>query len=208
MAPKVAEKAVKAPATKAPAAKKVVKKATKGASKKKVKAVESYKIYIYKVLKQVRPTSEVPVPVLDYAFFVLNPENAAQKVHGVRRAVPGLAVRNACFISVGFCNLAAVQTCQYSLPCCRYTQTQELAPRLCPFWIPSLMISLRRLQQRQHNLLGTTRSLLSHPARYRLQSGSFFLESLPSMQYQKALKLSPSSHQAKQPNSLPDTWWF
>ena len=39
----------------APAAKKVVKKATKnaGASKKKVKAVESYKIYIYKVLKQV-----------------------------------------------------------------------------------------------------------------------------------------------------------
>ena len=53
MAPKVAEKAVKAPATKAPAAKKVVKKATKGSSKKKVKAVESYKIYIYKVLKQV-----------------------------------------------------------------------------------------------------------------------------------------------------------
>lgn len=53
MAPKVAEKAVKAPATKAPAAKKVVKKATTGASKKKVKAVESYKIYIYKVLKQV-----------------------------------------------------------------------------------------------------------------------------------------------------------
>jgi hypothetical protein len=54
MAPKVAEKAVKAPATKAPAAKKVVKKATKGgASKKKSKAVESYKIYIYKVLKQV-----------------------------------------------------------------------------------------------------------------------------------------------------------
>ena len=54
MAPKVAEKAVKAPATKAPAAKKVVKKATAGASKKKVKAVESYKIYIYKVLKQVK----------------------------------------------------------------------------------------------------------------------------------------------------------
>ena len=54
MAPKVAEKAVKAPATKAPAAKKVVKKATAGSSKKKVKAVESYKIYIYKVLKQVR----------------------------------------------------------------------------------------------------------------------------------------------------------
>ena len=53
MAPKVAEKAVKAPATKAPAAKKVVKKATGGASKKKTKAVESYKIYIYKVLKQV-----------------------------------------------------------------------------------------------------------------------------------------------------------
>lgn len=53
MAPKLAEKAVKSPATKAPAAKKVVKKATKGASKKKVKAVESYKIYIYKVLKQV-----------------------------------------------------------------------------------------------------------------------------------------------------------
>ena len=53
MAPKVAEKAVKAPATKAPAAKKVVKKATKGAGKKKTKAVESYKIYIYKVLKQV-----------------------------------------------------------------------------------------------------------------------------------------------------------
>lgn len=39
----------------APAAKKVVKKATKNAAatKKKVKAVESYKIYIYKVLKQV-----------------------------------------------------------------------------------------------------------------------------------------------------------
>jgi len=39
----------------APAAKKVVKKATKstGGSKKKTKAVESYKIYIYKVLKQV-----------------------------------------------------------------------------------------------------------------------------------------------------------
>ena len=53
MAPKVAEKAVKAPATKAPAAKKVVKKASSGASKKKTKAVESYKIYIYKVLKQV-----------------------------------------------------------------------------------------------------------------------------------------------------------
>jgi len=56
MAPKTAEKAIagKAPATKAPAAKKVVKKATKGgASKKKTKAVESYKIYIYKVLKQV-----------------------------------------------------------------------------------------------------------------------------------------------------------
>jgi len=58
MAPKTAEKALagKAPATKAPAAKKVVKKATKGgASKKKTKAVESYKIYIYKVLKQVSP---------------------------------------------------------------------------------------------------------------------------------------------------------
>ena len=54
MAPKVAEKAVKAPATKAPAAKKVVKKAAKGPGKKKTKAVESYKIYIYKVLKQVR----------------------------------------------------------------------------------------------------------------------------------------------------------
>ena len=53
MAPKTAEKAVKAPATKAPAAKKVVKKATSGSSKKKTKAVESYKIYIYKVLKQV-----------------------------------------------------------------------------------------------------------------------------------------------------------
>ncbi len=53
MAPKTAEKAIKAPATKAPAAKKVVKKATGGASKKKTKAVESYKIYIYKVLKQV-----------------------------------------------------------------------------------------------------------------------------------------------------------
>jgi hypothetical protein len=53
MAPKIAEKGVKAPATKAPAAKKVVKKATKGAGKKKTKAVESYKIYIYKVLKQV-----------------------------------------------------------------------------------------------------------------------------------------------------------
>ena len=54
MAPKVAEKAVKTPATKAPAAKKVVKKTAKsGASKKKTKAVESYKIYIYKVLKQV-----------------------------------------------------------------------------------------------------------------------------------------------------------
>jgi len=56
MAPKTAEKAIagKAPATKAPAAKKVVKKATNGgASKKKTKAVESYKIYIYKVLKQV-----------------------------------------------------------------------------------------------------------------------------------------------------------
>ena len=38
MAPKVAEKAVKAPATKAPAAKKVVKKTAKsGASKKKTK---------------------------------------------------------------------------------------------------------------------------------------------------------------------------
>ena len=59
MAPKVAEKAVKAPATKAPAAKKVVKKATAGASKKKVKAVESYKIYIYKVLKQVRPRTHI-----------------------------------------------------------------------------------------------------------------------------------------------------
>ena len=53
MAPKVAEKAVKGPATKAPAAKKVVKKATGGGTKKKSKAVESYKIYIYKVLKQV-----------------------------------------------------------------------------------------------------------------------------------------------------------
>ena len=54
MAPKVAEKAVKQPAKKAPAAKKVVKK-TAGGSKKKTKAVESYKIYIYKVLKQVKP---------------------------------------------------------------------------------------------------------------------------------------------------------
>ena len=53
MAPKVGEKAVKAPAKKAPAAKKVVKK-TSGAGKKKSKSVESYKIYIYKVLKQVR----------------------------------------------------------------------------------------------------------------------------------------------------------
>ena len=52
MAPKVGEKAVKAPAKKAPAAKKVVKKTT-GAGKKKSKSVESYKIYIYKVLKQV-----------------------------------------------------------------------------------------------------------------------------------------------------------
>jgi hypothetical protein len=59
MAPKVAEKAVKAPASKAPAAKKVVKKATSGASKKKTKAVESYKIYIYKVLKQVLMIREV-----------------------------------------------------------------------------------------------------------------------------------------------------
>jgi hypothetical protein len=58
MAPKTAEKAIKAPAAKAPAAKKVVKKATKGASKKKTKAVESYKIYIYKVLKQVDSCSE------------------------------------------------------------------------------------------------------------------------------------------------------
>lgn len=58
MAPKVAEKAVKAPATKAPAAKKVVKKATTSSSKKKVKAVESYKIYIYKVLKQVCPQTK------------------------------------------------------------------------------------------------------------------------------------------------------
>ena len=56
MAPKVAEKAVKQPAKKAPAAKKVVKK-TAGGSKKKTKAVESYKIYIYKVLKQVKPSS-------------------------------------------------------------------------------------------------------------------------------------------------------
>ena len=56
MAPKVAEKAVKQPAKKAPAAKKVVKK-TAGGSKKKTKAVESYKIYIYKVLKQVKPFS-------------------------------------------------------------------------------------------------------------------------------------------------------
>ena len=55
MAPKVAEKAVKQPAKKAPAAKKVVKK-TAGGSKKKTKAVESYKIYIYKVLKQVKPS--------------------------------------------------------------------------------------------------------------------------------------------------------
>ena len=56
MAPKVGEKAVKAPAKKAPAAKKVVKKTT-GAGKKKSKSVESYKIYIYKVLKQVRVIS-------------------------------------------------------------------------------------------------------------------------------------------------------
>ena len=62
MAPKVAEKAVKAPATKAPAAKKVVKKATGGASKKKTKAVESYKIYIYKVLKQVHFTCKSRSP--------------------------------------------------------------------------------------------------------------------------------------------------
>ena len=67
MAPKVAEKAVKAPATKAPAAKKVVKKATAGASKKKVKAVESYKIYIYKVLKQVGP-SALSCLVLSFEF--------------------------------------------------------------------------------------------------------------------------------------------
>lgn len=66
MAPKVAEKAVKAPATKAPAAKKVVKKATKSSSKKKVKAVESYKIYIYKVLKQVRPSKQILEPVITF----------------------------------------------------------------------------------------------------------------------------------------------
>ena len=57
MAPKVGEKAVKAPAKKAPAAKKVVKKTT-GAGKKKSKSVESYKIYIYKVLKQVGASIE------------------------------------------------------------------------------------------------------------------------------------------------------
>ena len=71
MAPKVAEKGVKAPATKAPAAKKVVKKATKGASKKKVKAVESYKIYIYKVLKQVHPNFKVSVRLNQHAYCVL-----------------------------------------------------------------------------------------------------------------------------------------
>ena len=64
MAPKVAEKAVKAPATKAPAAKKVVKKASSGASKKKTKAVESYKIYIYKVLKQVGASLALKYPLL------------------------------------------------------------------------------------------------------------------------------------------------
>jgi len=72
MAPKTAEKAVagKAPATKAPAAKKVVKKATNGgASKKKTKAVESYKIYIYKVLKQVQPCPLLHLSIASSLFF-------------------------------------------------------------------------------------------------------------------------------------------
>ena len=52
MAPKAAEKA---PAKKAP-----VKKTTeKGIAKKKSKAVETYKIYLYKVLKQVHPDTGI-----------------------------------------------------------------------------------------------------------------------------------------------------
>ena len=69
MAPKVGEKAVKAPAKKAPAAKKVVKKTT-GAGKKKSKSVESYKIYIYKVLKQVRLGHNSPASFLSNPLWI------------------------------------------------------------------------------------------------------------------------------------------
>lgn len=56
MAPKTAEKSVKA--KKAPVAKKAVKEVPKGTKKGgKKKSVESYKIYIFKVLKQVHHTS-------------------------------------------------------------------------------------------------------------------------------------------------------
>ena len=51
----MAPKAEKAPAKKAP-----VKKTTeKGKIKKKTKAVETYKIYLYKVLKQVHPDTGI-----------------------------------------------------------------------------------------------------------------------------------------------------
>jgi hypothetical protein len=81
MAPKTAEKAIKAPAAKAPAAKKVVKKATKGASKKKTKAVESYKIYIYKVLKQVGSSSESGNSKIAYEFATPSINHETSRLH-------------------------------------------------------------------------------------------------------------------------------
>ncbi len=56
MAPKT-EKAEKA--EKAPAKKVAAKKTTDGKKKKSKKAVESYKVYLYKVLKQVHPDTGV-----------------------------------------------------------------------------------------------------------------------------------------------------
>ncbi|KAL3134686.1 hypothetical protein ABBQ32_007700 [Trebouxia sp. C0010 RCD-2024] len=56
MAPKTAAAAEKKPA---PAKKAVAKKSTAGRKKGSKKAVESYKIYIYKVLKQVHPDTGI-----------------------------------------------------------------------------------------------------------------------------------------------------
>mmetsp|Transcript_32608 Transcript_32608/g.59149 ORF Transcript_32608/g.59149 Transcript_32608/m.59149 type:complete len:124 (-) Transcript_32608:197-568(-) len=53
----MAPKAEKAPAKKAPA--KTAEGAEKKAIKKKIKASETYKVYIYKVLKQVHPDTGI-----------------------------------------------------------------------------------------------------------------------------------------------------
>ena len=64
---------------------------------------------------------------------------------------------------------------------CRFILTRGSAPRLCQFWTPSSMTSLRRLPMRPLLWLATPKSPLWHPGRSRQQSGLSCLESWPSM---------------------------